>query len=109
MAAWPSGKAGACKAFIPSSNLGAAFYEFQGVFCMGKIFGICDLPVSTIHSALNPVVMKRPKQVVTNLQNNNADTFVVKEKIEKSNFFVKMRNGIGRLMPHFSKTKKSGN
>ena len=24
MAAWPSGKAGACKAFIPSSNLGAA-------------------------------------------------------------------------------------
>ncbi len=24
-AAWPSGKAGACKAFTPSSNLGAAF------------------------------------------------------------------------------------
>ena len=26
VAAWPSGKAEACKAFIPSSNLGAAFY-----------------------------------------------------------------------------------
>lgn len=25
MATWPSGKAEACKAFIPSSNLGVAF------------------------------------------------------------------------------------
>ena len=24
--AWPSGKAGACKALIPSSNLGASFF-----------------------------------------------------------------------------------
>lgn len=26
MVAWPSGKAGACKASIPSSNLGATFF-----------------------------------------------------------------------------------
>lgn len=26
VATWPSGKAGACKAFIPSSNLGVAFF-----------------------------------------------------------------------------------
>ena len=26
MATWPSGKAEACKAFIPSSNLGVAFF-----------------------------------------------------------------------------------
>ena len=31
MAAWPSGKAEACKAFIPSSNLGAAFFVFYGL------------------------------------------------------------------------------
>ena len=28
MATWPSGKAEACKAFIPSSNLGVAFLMY---------------------------------------------------------------------------------
>jgi hypothetical protein len=32
-AAWPSGKAGACKALTPSSNLGAAFKNRSGVLC----------------------------------------------------------------------------
>jgi hypothetical protein len=30
MAAWPSGKAEDCKSFIPSSNLGAAFFQTAG-------------------------------------------------------------------------------
>ena len=29
MAAWPSGKARDCKSFIPSSNLGAAYYQYN--------------------------------------------------------------------------------
>lgn len=75
---------------------------------MGKIFGICDNPVSTIESSLrvldsvpynpNPIKIARPI--------NTKDTFVSAERPSKSNPFVKMRNGIGKLMSHFSKTKK---
>ena len=43
-AAWPSGKAGACKAFIPSSNLGAAF-----CFLFIIIWGIKHLECSNIN------------------------------------------------------------
>lgn len=75
---------------------------------MGKIFGICDNPVSTIESSLkvldsvpnNPY----PVQQITR-QLSTKDTFVSAERKIKSNPFVKMRNGIGKLMSHFSKTK----
>ena len=75
---------------------------------MGKIFGICDNPVSTIESALRPVTLKKLQQPVKliNTHTTNVDKFVSKEKPAVSNAFVKMRNGIGRLMSHFSKTNK---
>ncbi len=72
---------------------------------MGKIFGISDNPVSTIGGSLNPVTYEKKEQPVTiiNKQINKADKFVPSEKLPKSNSFVKMRNGVGKLMSHFSK------
>lgn len=71
---------------------------------MGKIFGISDNPVSTINSALTPLRIKPPKQFYTELpkNTNTADKFVSKERQAASNPFVKMRNGFGKLMAHFS-------
>ena len=81
----------------------------MGGLFMGKIFGISDLPVSTIESALKgmyhvdpPPAAKLPR--VKPVQNQ---TIVDLPKIDKkSNAFVKMRNGFGKLMSHFSKSKK---
>lgn len=74
---------------------------------MGKIFGISNNPVSTIESALRPLVLKGPKEQVKVIKPyTTSDKFVSKEKINNSNAFIKMRNGIGRLMSHFSKSKK---
>ena len=74
---------------------------------MGKIFGISDNPVSTIDKALKtaklevPESLKYGKPVAKNY--NHTDSFVSKEKQNTSNPFVKMRNGFGKLMSHFSK------
>lgn len=72
---------------------------------MGKIFGISDNPVSTIDSALATFRIKPPKQFYTKLpkNTNTADKFISKEKTTTSNPFIKMRNGFGKLMAHFSK------
>ncbi len=75
---------------------------------MGKIFGICDNPVSTIHSALNgtqlePVTHFYIKKV--KLPDSKVDTFVSKEAKPVSNPFIKMRNGFGKLMAHFQRPK----
>ena len=72
---------------------------------MGKIFGISDNPVSTIWSALNPVNYEKKEQPVTIIDRpvNKADTFVSTQKRSNSNSFIKMRNGFGKLMSHFSK------
>ena len=73
---------------------------------MGKIFGISDLPVSTIHSAIKGTRFEPIQRTVTSLPKEQmADKFVAKTKTPVSNAFVKMRNGIGRLMNHFSKSK----
>ena len=76
---------------------------------MGKIFGISDLPVSTIESALKgmyhvdpPPEVRLPR--VKPVQNK---TIVeISKPAPKSNAFIKMRNGFGKLMAHFSKAKK---
>mgnify|MGYP001624302243 FL=1 len=72
---------------------------------MGKIFGISDNPVSTIEKALRPLTIEKPKQNVQLVNNHttNADKFVSKEKQSVSNPVIKMRNGIGKLMSHFSR------
>lgn len=76
---------------------------------MGKIFGISDNPVSTISSALKTTASVEPPKIFPTKVLKNIDTsdkFISIEKTNTSNAFVKMRNGIGRLMSHFS---KSGN
>lgn len=73
---------------------------------MGKIFGISDNPVSTISSAITRVeVPKCPVSQKLLQKNDIGDKFVSKEVIKKSNPYIKMRNGIGKLMSHFSKSK----
>ena len=76
---------------------------------MGKIFGLSDLPVSTIHSALEGTHFKPLEAPVAYVKKNynNADKFVSTQKVPKSNAFVKMRNGIGKLLSHFSKSKNN--
>ncbi len=71
---------------------------------MGKIFGICDNPVSTIGSALTSLKIEAPKIYATKVSKNldTADKFVSKTKQPESNAFIKMRNGFGKLMAHFS-------
>ena len=75
---------------------------------MGKIFGISDNPVSTIGSVLKPIAYKEPvRYPERNLfaKSNQPDKFVSSEKPHTSNPILKMRNGIGKLMSHFSKHK----
>ena len=83
---------------------------------MGSIFGISDLPVSTITTAVQigggmdvpaPAVVKEAgvKPVLERIP--ETDKFVSKQNINKtSNSVIKMRNGFGKLMKHFSKVIK---
>lgn len=76
---------------------------------MGKIFGISDLPVSTIESALRGTTYEPPKQyakktVLPKAQNIPAKAVESNKKII-SNYVIKMRNGFGKLMKSFSKVK----
>lgn len=75
---------------------------------MGKIFGICDNPVTTIESSLRVLdSVPRPKvSVIPSVKPvNKKDLFVTAKRKEVSNPFIKMRNGIGKLMSHFKKVK----
>ncbi len=74
---------------------------------MGKIFGISDNPVSTIGSAIRTMRVEAPKIYAKDLPKNTnvADKFVSKEKQPQANAFIKMRNGFGKLMAHFSHAK----
>ena len=67
---------------------------------MGKIFGISDLPVSTIMTPFEHI--KLAKQYPTKILNsqNLADRFVSSNKKNVTN------NGIGKLIAHFGKIKK---
>ncbi len=77
---------------------------------MGKIFGISNNPVSTIESAigLKPIKIEYPggiKPIKIVDKNDNMDNFVSKKITNNSNPIVKMRNGFGKLMDHFSHKK----
>lgn len=75
---------------------------------MGKIFGISNNPVSTIESAIKTMRIEPPKaSELKPVLKDSSDKFVSVERQKSSNAFVKMRNGIGRLMSHFSHPKNS--
>lgn len=74
---------------------------------MGKIFGISDLPVSTIMTPFEPIVeFKNPHAGTKNKKPSrielSKDVFLPENTIVKSNPFIRMRNGFGKLMKHFS-------
>lgn len=79
---------------------------------MGKIFGISDLPVSTIMTPFEPISI--PQSLMSKEANIAAktakeleitqDRFMPKALTKaRSPKFLDMRNGIGKLMKHFSK------
>ena len=78
---------------------------------MGKIFGIADLPISTIMSPFEPIVIpedpaKRQIESAEKIAKKmeiTEDRFISKELTKaKTPKFLDMRNGIGKLMRHFS-------
>jgi len=82
---------------------------------MGSIFGISDLPVSTITTAVQigggmdvPKPEYQQTPAINKLEKSpEIDKFVSKQnKAHSSNPIIKMRNGIGKLMKHFSKALK---
>lgn len=81
---------------------------------MGKIFGIADLPVSTILTPFEQIEVPQPPvrelsgsyRVKDNgLLGPSKDVVVSKNLKAKSNPVISMRNGIGKLMSHFSKKR----
>ena len=73
---------------------------------MGKIFGISDLPVSTIDKVLSGAPIYRPmERKIIRKVSYQPDEFVKKTTKQAPKSFVAMRNGIGKLMSHFSKKK----
>ena len=77
---------------------------------MGKIFGISDNPVSTLDKTISiggGIVLPKPKETYAKSRlKSKADQFISKKADNKSNAFLKMRNGFGKLMSHFSKVNK---
>ena len=76
---------------------------------MGKIFGISDLPVSTITTPFEnimprPQVRKLSQAERRLLKVTPKDSTQKLSNIKKSKMFIKMRNGFGKLMKHFSKS-----
>ncbi len=78
---------------------------------MGKIFGISNNPVSTIDSDLRPVSLKPPVRNIKIINIHSKDKAVMVEPVinraNEANYFIKMRNGFGKLMSHFSKVNKA--
>ena len=68
---------------------------------MGKIFGISDLPVSTIMSPFEHVKFKKQYPTKILSSQNQADRF-----ISSNNKNSVSTNGIGKLIAHFGKIKK---
>ena len=78
---------------------------------MGHIFGIADLPVSTIMTPFEPIVI--PQDSILN-DIRNAEKIARKMAITEDKFipkeltrartpkFLDLRNGFGKLMKHFS-------
>ena len=89
------------KLLSPSSNLGVAFFLKGGY--MGKIFGISDLPVTTIKSPLEPIEIpsQQIQKVVKKYYKNipTSDYFSSSTpKAQPANPIIKKRFGIGKLM-----------
>ena len=104
-ATWPSGKAGACKALIPQFQSGCRLFK---EFMMGRIFGISDLPVSTIMSPFEPIIIENPQtaRTVTKVFDGRVDNkFLLNRRKYVSNPVLRMKYGFGKLMKHFSKPK----
>ena len=73
---------------------------------MSTIFGISKNPVSTIGTTLTRFEVPAPEvRILSKRINNLTDKFVATEKSPESNAIIKKRNGIGKLMSHFSKPK----
>ena len=79
---------------------------------MGRIFGIADLPVSTIMTPFEPIVvppdpaLKKFEEATKSAHKMEItkDKFIPKELTRaRSPKFLDMRNGFGKLMKHFSK------
>ncbi len=75
-----------------------------------RIFGLSELPVGTIADAVQinsngqvppPAVVPAQRQIYKS-QDLPADMY---QSSKKSNLIIKMRNGFGKLMSHFSKAK----
>ena len=74
---------------------------------MGKIFGISDLPVSTIMTPFEHLTIEAPvgSRVFEKTVEGKVDNKFLNLRKKTSNPILRMRYGIGRLMKHFSKPK----
>ena len=81
---------------------------------MGKIFGIADLPVSTIMTPFEPIVVPRDPLLkdieeatrIAKKMEITEDKFIPKELTRaRTPKFLEMRNGFGKLMKYFSGKK----
>jgi hypothetical protein len=73
---------------------------------MGKIFGISDLPASTPMTPFEPVFVPQPERTVVKKPyvKPTMDVFTPETlPKKKTQSFLSMRNGIGKLMKSFSK------
>ena len=78
---------------------------------MGKIFGISDLPVSTIMTPFEPIVeFKNPNAGTkkTSKIEPSKDVFLPENVRVESNPFIRMGNGFGKLMKHFQRKNLNG-
>jgi len=80
---------------------------------MGKIFGISDLPVSTIMTPFEPIVefknpYKETKSKTTSKIEQSKDVFLPENTGIRSNPIISMRNGFGKLMKHFQRKNIKG-
>ena len=77
---------------------------------MGKIFGISDLPVSTIMTPFNPIILQPKVQEIKNTEKLAKKQCIMQDKFISQKFtkvrkFTDMKNGFGKLMSHFSKKR----
>lgn len=72
---------------------------------MGKIFGLSDLPVSTIMTPFEPVKFINVQRTIPNGNfSQEVDLYVSKKNVTQKPFF-ELKNFARRLMPSFSKVK----
>ena len=75
---------------------------------MGKVFGISDLPVSTIMTPFEPIQVPKPQYYERPFKqcSLNEDKYISTKTLKpKTKSFIDMKNGFGKLMKSFSKIK----